>query len=225
MEILVISDIHNDVENLMGFLDKLSKFHFDVIVCPGDITDYTVPKGFSRTDIAKIVLEELKTLKKPVLMLPGNQDKEIIPFLEKEGVSLHGKGIVIQGVGFYGYGGAKTPFNTPLEPSEQELKTGLNKAYEMVKTSKVKVQVTHIPPMGTKIDRIFSGAHIGSEVVRKFIEEKNPAAAISSHVTEAKGIDEIGNTKIINTGKFPEGYCGFITINNKEVSLKIVNLI
>src|SRR5438552_17632940 len=173
----------------MGFLDKLSRFSFDVIVCPGDITDYAVPKGFSRTDIAKIVLEELKTLKKPILLLPGNQDKEIISFLEKEGVSLHGRGVIINGVGFYGYGGAKTPFNTPLEPSEQELKTGLSKAYEQVKNSKSKVQVTHIPPARTKIDRIFSGAHVGSEAVRKFIEEKSPSVAISSHVTEAKGID------------------------------------
>src|SRR5438445_2250792 len=209
----------------MGFLDKLSKFRFDVVVCTGDITDYTVPKGFNRTDIVKIVLEELKTLKKPVLMIPGNQDKEIIPFLEKEGISLHGRGVVMEGVGFYGYGGAKTPFNTPFEPSEQELKTGLTKAFEMVKNSKHKVQVTHIPPMGTKIDRIFSGAHVGSEAVRKFIEEKKPEVAVSSHVTEAKGIDEIGNTKIMNTGKFPEGYCGFISINNREVNLKIVNLI
>ncbi|MFB0544221.1 MAG: metallophosphoesterase, partial [Asgard group archaeon] len=87
------------------------------------------------------------------------------------------------------------------------------------------VQVTHVPPARTKLDIIPSGAHVGSENVRKFIEEKQPNAAICAHVHEARGVDELGKTKIINSGRFPEGYCGLVTVKKEETTTKIVNLI
>jgi Icc-related predicted phosphoesterase len=225
MKILEVADFHNDIENVFNFLDKLSLLEFDVIVCPGDFTDYNVPKGFTRIDLASIIVEELKTFKKPIIAVPGNMDYEIIEFLEKEGISVHGRSKIIDNFGFYGFGGAKTPFETPLEPSEEEMRKGLEKAYEEIKNCEYKIQVTHVPPFKTKLDIISSGAHVGSETVRNFIEEKKPIVAICAHIHEARGIDEIGKTKIINSGRFPEGYCGLIKIENGKVEAKIVNLI
>ena len=225
MKILVISDIHNDIENLLSLLEKVKEYEFDVIVCPGDITDVIVPRGFTQEEISKIIIEELKTLKKPLLMVPGNMDKEILHVLKKENVSLHEDGVKIGDFGFYGFGGARTPFKTSFEPSEEEIEKGLEKAFEKVKDAKYKIQVTHMPPYRTKIDVIFSGAHVGSEVIRKFIEEKEPIVAISSHIHEAKGIDRIGNTLLLNSGKFTEGYCGLIKIEEGEAEGKIITLI
>ncbi|MEM5879450.1 MAG: metallophosphoesterase [Candidatus Aenigmatarchaeota archaeon] len=224
MEILIVSDIHNDVENLMEYIDKVALLNFDVIVFPGDFTDVP-PKGFSSLDISKIILEELKSLGKPILALPGNWDRNVIELLEKEGVSLHGHGKVIDDIGFYGFGGARTPFNTSYEPSEEEIENGLKRAFDDVKKSKIKVQVTHAPPIGTKIDVVYSGAHVGSEAVRKAIEAYRPLLAISAHIHEARGIDEINGTKLINSGRFPEGYCGLASIKNGKVEVKIINLI
>jgi Icc-related predicted phosphoesterase len=79
--------------------------------------------------------------------------------------------------------------------------------------------------MNTKLDLIYSGMHVGSEVVRKFIENKQPEVAICSHIHEAKGIDFIGRTTIINPGRFPEGYCGIVNVEEKNIEAKIVNLI
>lgn len=225
VNILSIACIHGDVENLFKFIDKVSLLNIDVIVLPGDFTDYTIPKGMTRIDIARIIIEELNTLKKPLLAVPGTWDKELINFFETEKISIHGKGKLIDNIGFYGFGGAKTPFNTPYEPSEKEIKTGLEKAYDEVKNCKIKVQVTHAPPARTKLDVISSGAHVGSEAVREIIEEKQPNAAICSHIHESRGIDEIGRTKIINSGRFPEGYCGLINIEDETVNVKLVNLI
>lgn len=225
MKILVIGDIHADIENMLSLLDKVKEYEFDVIICPGDIIDTTVPKGFSSEEIVKIIIEELKTLKKPLFMVPGNMDGEILDTLEKEEVSLHEKGIKIGNYGFYGFGGARTPFDTSFEPSEEEILKGLNKGFEIVKDAKYKIQVTHMPPFNTKIDIIFSGAHVGSEVIRKFIEEKKPIAAISAHIHEAKGIDRINNTLLLNPGKFSEGYCGLVEIENSKVEGKIITLI
>jgi hypothetical protein len=224
VRIVVISDIHNDVENLLKLLDPLTKLEFDVIVCPGDITDAALPHGFEHVDIARLFLEELKILGKPILVVPGNQDGEILGFLEETGLSLHGKGKVVQGIGFYGFGGAKTPFKTSLEPEEGEIEANLRKAYEEVKDAEVKVQVTHAPPARTRLDILPSGAHVGSEKVRQFIETHVPTVAISAHIHEARGTDELGRTRLINSGRFPEGYCGFIDVEKDRVDLKVINL-
>lgn len=223
MNVLAISDIHNDIENIINFSDKLSKINFDVIVCPGDFTDIP-PKGFTALDIGKLILEELRTFNKPILTVPGTWDFDLIDFFNQEDVSIHGKGKIIKDVGFYGFGGAKTPFNTPFEPSESDIEAGLKKGYGEVKNCKLKIQVTHAPPARTKLDLIYTGAHVGSEVVRKNIEQLQPQAAVCAHIHEGRGIEEIGKTKIVNAGRFPEGYCGLISIDDKEVTARIINL-
>lgn len=225
MKIAALGCIHGDIENLSRFLDKISLLDIDVIICPGDFTDYNIPKGFSRLDIGHIILEEMKSLGKPVLVVPGSWDKELVDLFRKEKVSIHGEGRTVGEIGFFGYGGAKTPFNTPFEPSEGEIEIGLEKALSEIKNTKIKVMVTHAPPIKTMLDIIPSGAHVGSEVIRKFIEKNQPNIAISSHIHESRGTDEIGKTKIINPGRFPEGHFGLITINDNEISGKISSLI
>lgn len=225
MNILAASCIHNDVENLLVLMDKLSQIDFDVIVFPGDFTDASLPKGFTRVDIAKLILSEFQNFGKPVVTVPGTWDKEIIEFLDKSETSVHGKGRVIDGVGFYGFGGARTPFNTPYEPSDAEIESGLRNAYESVKEAITLVQVTHAPPIDTGVDVAFSGAHVGSPAVRKMIEKVRPAAAICAHIHEAKGIDLINDTKVVNAGRFPEGSCALVNITGHVCSAKMLNLI
>jgi Icc-related predicted phosphoesterase len=93
-----------------------------------------------------------------------------------------------------------------------------------VRGAKIKIQVTHAPPKGTSVDIITTGAHVGSDAVRKFIDKVHPNAAFCSHIHEGRGVDEIGNTKIINSGRFPEGYCGLAEIDEESVNAKIVSL-
>lgn len=221
---MVIADIHNDIENMLQFLDKSLELKFDVIVCPGDFTDIA-PKGFSQEEIGKIIIEELKSLGKPLIAVPGNWDDKLIKMFIEDEMSVHGKGKIIDGVGFYGFGGAKTPFGTSYEPSESEVEAGLKRAFEDVRGAEILVQVTHSPPISTKLDIIPSGAHVGSNVVRSFIEANKPHVAICAHIHEARGVDLIGNTKIINPGRLPEGYCGIVDITKGSVDAKIFNLI
>jgi len=226
MDIVIFSDIHNDVENLLSYFDKINELKFDVVVCPGDFTDINTPKGFTQEDIVKLIITELKGLKKPVLAVPGNVDtKNIIDILEKEGVSIHGKGRVINDYGFYGYGGAKTPFETNIEPSDEELKMGLKNSWKDVEKTKFKIQVTHNPPFGTRMDMVQSGAHVGSRVVKEFIEAHEPILAISAHIHEAKGTDQLKKTLLINSGRFPEGYFGLINIEDGSAKGRVLNLI
>ena len=226
MDIIIISDIHGDVENLLVYLDKIREFRFDVVVSPGDFTDIDVPRGFTQEDVCRLILKELKSLKKPVVCVPGNVDScGVISVLEEEGVSVHGKGRIIKNLGFYGFGGAKTPFQTSIEPSEEELKLGLEKALKDIRNIKQKIQVTHNPPLETRLDVVQSGAHVGSKEVRNFIEFHGPAIAISSHIHEARGIDKLKGVFLINSGKFSEGYFGLINIEGNSVNGGVLNLI
>lgn len=225
MEILVIGCIHNDIENMLILFDKVSSIKFDVIVCPGDFTDYSIPKGFTRSDVAELIIEEVKTFGKPILAVPGSWDEGVNEILEKEKMSIHGKGVVVGGIGFYGFGGARTPFNTLFEPTEEEIEKGLKMGLKDIRKIKMKVQVTHMPPARTKLDVIFSGAHVGSEAIRSFIEKNKPNVAISSHIHEAKGVDELGETKLINSGRFPEGHCGLVSLRENFIEMKNINLV
>jgi len=224
MKIAVIGCIHNDIENLLSLFDKLFSYKPDVLISVGDIADASFPKGFSAIDIGRIFLEEVREYTKNILIVPGTWDKDLIPFFEKEGVLLHGKGKVIENVGFYGFGGAQTPFNTPYEPSEKEIEEGLKKAYEDVKNLEIKIQATHAPPFQTTLD-IVLGKHVGSNAVRKCIEELKPNVAVCSHIHESFGKDKIGNTLVLNVGKFVEGIAGFVEIEKDKINVEIVSLI
>ena len=225
MNIVAVGCIHNDVESLLTFIDRLSSLTFDVLVCPGDFTDSLLPRGFTRKDVSNLILEEFRSLGKPIFVVPGSWDKELIDVFQEEGVSIHGVGKMYKKLGFYGFGGARTPFQLPFEPSDDEVLKGLISAYKMVENAEIKVQVTHAPPIHTKLDMISSGAHVGSQSVRKFIETHQPNAAICSHIHEAKGVDVIGSTKIINCGRFPEGYCALIDVGGHDVNVEMVSLI
>lgn len=221
---VVIGDIHNDAESIINFLDKLSALNFEVIICPGDFID-VAPKGFTAKEIGSLIIEELRAFKKPIVAVPGNLDGNILSLLEDEKISIHGKGKIIGDVGFYGFGGARTPFQTSLEPSEEQIENGLRNGFEEIKNAKYKIQVTHIPPINTNIDRLYTGAHVGSEAVRKFIEKNKPNVAVSAHVHEARGIDNLAETKLLNAGRFPEGSFGFIEIKNGKIDVRLQNLI
>ncbi len=225
MNIIAIGDNHNDIENMLIFLEKLKRFNFDAVLYTGDFTDVTTPKGFTQEEIASLIIEELKLLKKPIFCVPGNNDTlKVVDIITRENISIHGKGVVLKDVGFYGYGGAKTPFNTNIEPTEEELKNNLERGWNDVKNVAKKIQLTHMPPLNTRLDMVSAGAHVGSKVIRDFIEMKRPLASVSAHIHEARGVDRIGSTLLLNPGRISEGYFGLISIKDNIAEGNVFNL-
>jgi hypothetical protein len=64
------------------------------------------------------------------------------------------------------------------------------------------VLVIHAPPRNTKLDRAAEGQHFGSQAVRDFIEQAQPAYFYCGHIHEAAGqSDTLGRSHGWNVGK------------------------
>jgi len=217
MEILVFGDVHSNIDALSDIIKKI-KIAPDVVICPGDFTDmFNSIEGFSQIEVADMVLQKLLSFNCPVLCVPGNHDPyEIIKLFNKYSVNLHGKSRKIKDLFFIGWGGASTPFNTYFEPGREETITGLEKISRESPGEKT-VLVVHEPPKNTKVDRISTGQHVGSMVIRKFIESKKPLLCLSAHIHESGGEDMIGRTKIFYPGPVYEGFYGKVFVEAGKV--------
>jgi len=219
MRLLIIADVHGEFKKLDKIVDHV-KEDFDVVVCPGDFTDmFNTPTNFSQIDVALLVLEKLMVFGKPLLCVPGNHDPyDVVSIFKEYGVNLHAKRREILGIVFGGFGGAATPFDTLYEPSEAEIREGLEKI------GKVDVLVVHNPPKNTKMDRIESGQHVGSEAIRDYILKQKPKLVISAHIHEAAGSDKLGESLLFYPGPAFEGRYGIVDLDKMDVRINQVPL-
>ncbi len=210
MNILAISDIHGRINYEKKTVDVLSSA--ELIVISGDITNF----GGKREALA--VLDTIRQFNSNILAVPGNCDQfEVIDLLKSEGISLHGEIKEFNGLTFFGIGGSgHTPFNTPQEYSDEEIEQILEK-YK--RNGDIQVLVSHAPPINTKVDKTLMGVPAGSKLVRDFIEKNQPDLCLCGHIHEARNIDNIGKTILVNPGPFPKHYAWVKIIDKIQVEL------
>ena len=213
MKIVSFGDVHMATRNLAR-MDAVVR-DTDLVIVSGDLTN------FGGIDDAGKVLNEVRGACDHVLALPGNLDTaEVIPFLEREGVALHGRGVVIDCVAIFGCGGSNiTPFKTPTELTEDEIYETLVRGYAEVRDQRPLLMVCHTPPFETRCDRIAGGRAVGSTAARRFIEEFKPDLCISGHIHESAGLDTIGPTTIVNAGPFKDG--GYIVVRTADGKIDV----
>jgi len=189
----------------------------DLVIIAGDLTN------FGGVEDAGKVLDEVRQCCKNVLAVPGNLDRpETFPFFERELVALHGRGVVINGLGIFGCGGSNiTPFKTPSEFSEEEIYAALERGYEAVHEVRPLLMVCHPPPFETKCDRISGGRAVGSTAARKFIEAYQPEVCISGHIHESAAVDAIGRTVVLNAGAFKAGGYIVVDFDGKRIEARL----
>jgi len=195
MLILVLSDIHGRVEKIKKIVSLLHNQGVELALVLGDLTNLGGEKQ------AEDVLNALKGFE--AMAIAGNFDTmEVARFLERRGVSLHGKARKVGEWSFAGFGGGLVGSPGGFLFSEEDIKAGLENA--LAKKSSA-ILATHLPPFGTGIDKCYTGAHVGSKAVRKIIEDFKPALHLCGHCHEASGEAKIGETKSINVGAVSEG--------------------
>jgi len=198
---MILSDFHGHREAFLKAASEAKRLRVELILICGDITN------FGHVKQAKSLLEPLTSLNLPLLYVPGNCD--LSSFFEdniEKAQNLHASCVRIKDYAFIGVGGTPSSYlNTPLEFPENWIMESLNTAFAMCSSEKKLIVLSHNPPANTKIDLASMNRHIGSQSVRRFVEEKKPLAAFCGHVHEALGIDWIGGTLVANPGPAKKG--------------------
>jgi Icc-related predicted phosphoesterase len=215
MKVLLLTDIHGEVENLKKIIEKES---YDALLCAGDLSDANEYSQYEEKLYE--VLEAFEDGGEMSKAVPGNMDREeeCVRALIDHRMNIHKKIASFEEFDVVGYGGGQTPFDTPFEPSGDEIYQALDTLYGRMKSDR-KVGVVHQPPKDSKLD-IVDGEHVGSEEVRDLIEEKDFNLVLTGHIHESDGVDEIEGTKVVNPGAVADGKYGIAEIG-EEIDLEI----
>lgn len=208
---IAVGDIHDEPQ-CFARIPELS--HADGIIVTGDLT---VTGGVKQ---AELVMEALSACGIPVLAQIGNMDRpEVDQWLSEKGCNLHAATreltpqIAIFGVGASTF----TPFGTPSEFPESAFSAWLEACWKKARAYPQRVLVSHNPPKDTNCDAISDGVHVGSTAVREFIEENQPDICLCGHIHEARAMDRIGRTLVVNPGPLAQG--GYVLLRSNAGTL------
>ncbi len=195
MKVLATSDLHRAVAWLRKAMEYAEQQGLNTLVCCGD---------FQSPAAARMLAD----FKGRAFAVPGNMDSdEDLEALEEAGVSLHGRWAEHRGFIFAGAGAPS--FKAALAA----LENGLPAEGRSV------VLITHHPPKGLKVDVAFNLVHVGSNTLRSFIEARRPLACICGHIHEARGVDWLGDTLVVNPGPLAKGCAAIVDLERREAEL------
>lgn len=211
MRFLVLSDIHGRLEYLMDIEEDVRRS--DGVILAGDLTQKG--KGAALAELAG-------GLRRPGIEIVGVLGNLDLPLLAKEmealGIfNLEASGRLVRGIAFSGVGGSNpTPFFTPYERKEEEIRAALVEGAQKLRGARPWVVVSHPPPFDSGLDKTFFGLNAGSKALREFLLERGPDVCVCGHIHEAPGIARLGPTLIVNPGPFQSGRYAILAYENEQ---------
>lgn len=214
MRIVCFGDVHMALWAVERLAPRLREA--DLALVTGDITNFGDPPD------AWQVIDAVRTHCPHVLAVTGNLDMPwVIDAFVEAGISLHGEGRRLGGLGIFGCGGSnETPMDTPTELTEAELGAVLARGHAAVADAPCRLLVCHTPPFDTRLDRLRNGTPVGSPAVRAFLEETGPQLAVVGHIHEGRGVEQVGRTTVVNPGALREGGYALVTYEERANSLR-----
>jgi hypothetical protein len=214
VRIAYVVDVHDRFDAVADALARAGPA--DVLVVGGDITTFGTP------DDAERAIAAWRPLAPRLLAVAGNCDSpEIDARLVDLGVSLDARGVVIGDVGLFGVSAAAhSPLHTPYEVPDAELGRRAEAGLTDVDSAKVRVFCPHSPPYDTACDRLRDGRHVGSEALREFVDREQPDILLCGHIHEARGVDEVGRTRVVNPGPVASGHYAVVEVGD-SVSVEL----
>ncbi len=198
MKFLIVSDIHGATTMIDALGEEFAKV--DAVLVAGDFAQFKdIPSGIP-------TLKHLLNKHERLFCVAGNcDDPSFVETLDEHDVCVQNAVVFSDGLIFAGSGGAlRFTGVTPFERDDEELIGDLKMAVELEYKNNL-VLLIHQPPLDTKLDVITAGAHVGSPMVREFIEQNEPLLVVSGHIHESFAIDTLGKTVLINPGSLEEG--------------------
>ncbi len=222
-KILVFSDMHGEKKAVDAARKIVRDNDIDLVAYLGDFSAHINDSKANLEDAAYLI-EKLSDLA-DVKALFGNCDsKKLRDLLDERRISMHNKVHRIGNAAIVGWGGSHpTPFDTPSEFSEEEIERSLDQLMKEAAKKKPDhtILLTHEPPAGTRADLLPVG-NVGSKSIRRIIEAYQPAFNACGHIHEAKSVDCIGRTKIVNIGPASRGHFLAIYIG-RDVETEDIN--
>jgi hypothetical protein len=208
--LLIVSDIHGEEEALFRIRKRMMSGAFDFLLVCGDI---------SRS--VTFVEELVAGLVGKVFLVPGNWDPEPVnKFILGSDSCIHGKKVALSDkIALVGFGFSNiTPFGTFGELSEDEIYRRMSKLQIDEKT----ILLMHCPPRGF-FDEV-KGKHIGSESIRKIIEEKKPLIAFFGHAHDYEGKEKYKDTMLIKVPPANKMRGCAVRIEGEKINIEFVVL-
>jgi len=206
MRIAYVVDVHDRFDAVGEALEALGEV--DVLLVGGDLTN------LGTADDAERAIELWRPLAPQLFALAGNMDSPAIDErLVDLGVSLDGRGVAVEGVGFAGVSAAPlSPLHTPYELPEEELRRRAESGLDAIRDAQVRIFCPHAPPRDTTCDLLRSGEHVGSVAVRALVDREQPDVVLCGHIHEARGTDKIGSTRVVNPGPVASGHRALVEV-------------
>ncbi len=215
MKVLALSDVHGNWRTLKEVMERED---YEVVLIAGDLSDY----GGKVDKVFEVISDVVRSSDVKVYSVLGNMDDPQLLIKSsnlKELTILHGGLTTYLDYLIVGFsGGLRSPFHTYFELSDDDYHSLIDyvvRTLKQVSTSKHLILLTHTPPYNTKVDLTYSGLHIGSEVLRRFIESYTPKLTVCGHVHEARGVDSISGSLIVNPGPLFRGYYTVINLGER----------
>lgn len=208
MKIAYLVDVHDRFDAVPRAMGEIGAV--DLVLVGGDVTTGGTP------DEAAEAIESWLPLAPRLLALAGNMDSPAIDArLAELGVALDARGVAFGDVGVFGVSAApRSPLHTPYELDDDELRRRIEAGFAAVRECRVRVFCPHAPPYGA-CDRLRNGEHVGSAVVREFVEREQPDLVLCGHIHEARGIDRIGPTRVVNPGPVASGHYAVVEVGDE----------
>lgn len=191
MKLLLFSDLHVNAHAARDLSERARDA--DVLVGAGDFANI-------RRDL-HVCLDILREVDRPVVMVAGNNEstEELRDACRgwPGAVVLHGSGVEIDGVSFFGLGGGVpvTPFGSWSYDLTEDEAAGL-----LAEAPAGCVLVSHSPPKGA-VDVSSRGQSLGSVAVRDAIERLRPRLVVCGHIHACAGeVAHLGPTPVVNAG-------------------------
>ena len=214
MKLLCLSDLHDRSSALSSILEDAGAA--DLLLMGGDLTNFGSP------DQAEALIRQAGALGCPVLAVAGNCDTPAIDRRMHElGVGLHGRGVRCGEIGVQGMS-AIPPWRPGMyQLTEEDLADALRRGHADIAGTARRVVLAHVPPSNARLDRTVLRQHVGSQALREFVDQFEPDLVVCGHVHEARGVERLGTTTVVNCGPAAQGCYAMAELGDNGVAVEL----